>query len=500
MIIGISGKAGSGKDTVADILAKEFGFVKCGLADPLKRIAREVFCFTDEQLWGSSGLRNQPDRRYPRRPDYWVYPACPVGSVWIPLHGERGYALIGEEDFDLVTGHHWVLNKKEEGKNTNYARATIGGKKVSLHTFLMNNSFLTTLSEGQVVDHINGNGLDNRRRNLRACTKEENRRNAEKRKDGESIFKGVGRSREGWRAYIKADGKFQDIGHYSTEEEAAAAYDVAASKHFGEFARLNSDRYLTPRHALQQLGTQWGRDCYENVWIEYAVRVANQLEKGGYAYHHQRGLYPISPPEIWMWAKKDVAIPDVRFKNEIDGLKQAGAVLIRVKRPVAGLEGAAGAHRSETEQDDIPDAAFDFVINNEGTLAELHLMVKEVMRTLKGEVEGAQRADTLAAALGMIPDGATVTSVERSISDDGVLTETTIAQLGRPLDYIQLKMDLPGRFTIDGDETVEMDLTTRSGHLSEMLRQREEDIKAGRLMEYDDSQKDIPPFMRKKKS
>lgn len=63
-IVGITGQAGSGKDTVADRFVNEHGYVKIALADPLKRLGREVFAFTDTQLWGPSEHRNAPDKRY----------------------------------------------------------------------------------------------------------------------------------------------------------------------------------------------------------------------------------------------------------------------------------------------------------------------------------------------------------------------------------------------------------------------------------------------------
>jgi len=63
-IIGISGQAGSGKDTVADMLLEHEGFTKVSLADPIKRFAKEMWGFTDEQLWGGSEHRNEPDARY----------------------------------------------------------------------------------------------------------------------------------------------------------------------------------------------------------------------------------------------------------------------------------------------------------------------------------------------------------------------------------------------------------------------------------------------------
>jgi len=64
MIIGISGLAGSGKDTAAEFLVEDHSFVRVGLADKLKRILKDVFDFTDEQLWGPSSERNKPDYRY----------------------------------------------------------------------------------------------------------------------------------------------------------------------------------------------------------------------------------------------------------------------------------------------------------------------------------------------------------------------------------------------------------------------------------------------------
>ena len=71
LIIGISGVAGSGKDTVADIFLKNNGFERVSLADPIKRLAKELWGFSDTQLWGPSEERSKPDTRYngltPRR-------------------------------------------------------------------------------------------------------------------------------------------------------------------------------------------------------------------------------------------------------------------------------------------------------------------------------------------------------------------------------------------------------------------------------------------------
>lgn len=65
-IVGIFGLAGAGKDTAADRLVSNHGYTKVSLADPLKRISRDVYGFTDTQLWGPSSARNAPDKRYVR--------------------------------------------------------------------------------------------------------------------------------------------------------------------------------------------------------------------------------------------------------------------------------------------------------------------------------------------------------------------------------------------------------------------------------------------------
>ena len=73
MIIGITGQppAGSGKDTVADFLVKEYGFVSVAFADPMKRICADVFGWDKEVLWGSSEKRNEPDKRFKRPLSEW---------------------------------------------------------------------------------------------------------------------------------------------------------------------------------------------------------------------------------------------------------------------------------------------------------------------------------------------------------------------------------------------------------------------------------------------
>jgi hypothetical protein len=91
------------------------------------------------------------------------------------------------------------------------------------------------------IDHINGNGLDNRRENIRVCTLAENNRNRRSYKNNRIGFKGVSETVQGkrWNARITNNGNVLSLGSHSSPEEAARAYDTAAKKLHGEFANLN---------------------------------------------------------------------------------------------------------------------------------------------------------------------------------------------------------------------------------------------------------------------
>lgn len=136
--------------------------------------------------------------------------------------------------------------------------------------------------------------------------------------------------------------------------------------------------YLTPRHALQSLGTEWGRNCYENVWVELAIRMAKRLDGSSILrYSPTEGVIPACDLAL---PNKGVIITDCRFKNELDSLRAAGAKLVRIHRP--GVEMPPYAHSSETEQATIPDSFFDYVFRNDGSLEDLPtkcaIMLKEL--------------------------------------------------------------------------------------------------------------------------
>jgi hypothetical protein len=158
-------------------------------------------------------------------------------AVRLPL--SKGlFSLIDREDYFRVGLWSWSAFRPV-GARTWYAQSFCdhGDKKkrlVSLHQYVLS---LT----GNEVDHINGEGLDNRKSNLRVCSHQQNIWNSQPRDGGTSAFKGVSwrADRSKWRAYIVINAKQRFLGLFADEIEAAKAYDRAAKELFGVFARVN---------------------------------------------------------------------------------------------------------------------------------------------------------------------------------------------------------------------------------------------------------------------
>lgn len=211
MIIGLLGHAGSGKDTLADYVVKTRPIVKVALADPMKRICKEVYDFTDLQLWGPSEERNKPDLRY-----------------------------------------------------------------------------------------------------------------------------------------LRQDGT-----------------------------------YLTPREALQTLGTEWGRERYDDTWVNMAVRAAHRIACGE-TYTQMHGFLPRSlKTRIFKTKGSAVVIPDVRFLNEVERIRSAEGIVIKLVSPWAiKLEAGIKGHASEAEQDTIPDSLFDVVLDVPRGIPAFHREIDHTLSTL----------------------------------------------------------------------------------------------------------------------
>lgn len=147
----------------------------------------------------------------------------------IPL--SRGmFATVDDADVPLVSALRWCALPS---KRTWYAQSSIKRKTVYMHRLLLGNPRLS-------VDHINGDGLDNRRCNLREATASQQARNSRP-KGGRSRFKGVSIHNPSglWMATIELPQRKRKVRYAHSELEAAMAYNELASTYFGEFARLN---------------------------------------------------------------------------------------------------------------------------------------------------------------------------------------------------------------------------------------------------------------------
>lgn len=149
----------------------------------------------------------------------------------IKLKGKwKGYTLIDEEDLEKFALFKW-WTRTDDG----YVITTKKGRVIGLHRHLMN------AKKGEFVDHINHIPFDNRKSNLRICSKRENTKNQKKAKNNTSGYKGVSLSKPRllWMAQIYSDGKHYHIGFFKKKLDAAKAYDAMAVKLHGKFAFLN---------------------------------------------------------------------------------------------------------------------------------------------------------------------------------------------------------------------------------------------------------------------
>lgn len=226
-ILMLVGQAGSGKDTVANYLVNKYKAISIAQADPIKRLSKYLFEFTEEQLWGPSEFRNISDNRDKEELRK---------SVLNRLLNNKVLAISGDIGLSFTVPLHFKL--------------------------------------------------------LQNCIK--------------------------------------DI-----------------------FSKPN----LTPRYALQILGTEWGRSIKRDIWVNYAKRSALKLLSGEYTYDKTIGLVKSNSINI----PSSVVISDGRFVNEILSVSENGGQVWKIENPDANSN---DAHPSENEQKSIPDTFFDGILFN----------------------------------------------------------------------------------------------------------------------------------------
>lgn len=142
-------------------------------------------------------------------------------------------ALVDDEDFELVNAYKWRSDKK--------LYAVTGHRDWAVPFSKMEYLILGWPILGYVIDHVNGNGLDNRRSNLRLCTQSQNLFNRVMPSHNTSGFKGVhwDHTRQTWMARAYVNGKQKNLGRFDCKITAAIVYNQAALANYGEFAKPN---------------------------------------------------------------------------------------------------------------------------------------------------------------------------------------------------------------------------------------------------------------------
>lgn len=285
----------------------------------------------------------------------------------------RGVAFVDRQDYPRVSPYRWFLQRSGT-KAYAYARLAPGqhNRPVSMHRFLMK------ATPGTLVDHANGDGLDNRRSaNLRFATFRQNSQN--RAKHPRSSFKGVARLKSGlWRSTITVDGKKILLGDFDTAHQAAYAYDLAAPKHFGQFARLNNAEPISlTRRDVSRVNTSGFRGVSWHVsqrrWIaSYQGRFVGYFdtpEAAGLAATQARQAGGVTPKTLQ--ANNTSGYRGVSLHKP--GLWRAQVTIDR-KRTYLGLhptpEAAARAYDAAVIAHAIPRAALNFIDHNHSTSPE----------------------------------------------------------------------------------------------------------------------------------
>ena len=152
------------------------------------------------------------------------------------------FALVDDVDYEELSKYKWQANYFKH-INSFYATRHTPARKGKHYVIYMHRQILgLERGDGKQGDHKDHNTLDNRRENLRVCTRQQNEMNRKPNQDTTSQFKGVcwDKAKRRWRALIYLNGVSKHLGFFNEEKEAALAYNIAAKKYFGNFAYLNN--------------------------------------------------------------------------------------------------------------------------------------------------------------------------------------------------------------------------------------------------------------------
>lgn len=144
------------------------------------------------------------------------------------------FAMVDDGDYEKLNQFRWYANYQH---NNWYAIRRDGKEKIKMHRAIMD----CKKGDGKILDHIDHNGLNCQRNNMRFCTSSGNAKNVSKQKNKSSKYLGVYlcRRNKNWKAAIRNNRNRIHLGVFQTEADAAKAYNKAAKIYHGEFANLN---------------------------------------------------------------------------------------------------------------------------------------------------------------------------------------------------------------------------------------------------------------------
>jgi hypothetical protein len=142
-------------------------------------------------------------------------------------------AIVDDEDFEYLNQFKWYANNNYVGRSITVSKNK--QKHILIHRFIMKPD------KGMLIDHLDGNPLNNQKNNLRICTHSDNMRNCKISIKNTSGYKGVSfvKKKNTYKSAIKFNKRTIYLGYYIDPIDAARAYNTAAIKYFGEFAKLN---------------------------------------------------------------------------------------------------------------------------------------------------------------------------------------------------------------------------------------------------------------------
>jgi hypothetical protein len=149
---------------------------------------------------------------------------------------QNKYALVDDEDYEYLNQWKWSIHKK---KNTFYVIRNIPTKMKKVRKFALIHRLIMNPPDDKVIDHKDGDGLNNQKSNLRICTQSQNNGNSKIRKDNTSGIKGVSWHKAGkkWGASISKSKKRIFLGLFSNIDDAKNVYEKEAKEYFGKFYR-----------------------------------------------------------------------------------------------------------------------------------------------------------------------------------------------------------------------------------------------------------------------